>query len=134
MRTFTVAEANALIPRIEELFARLRRIREESRPSQEELTRIDQGKRSNGVDHTEEVRALRGRLDAVIEEMNSILRQIADLGCEIKDVEQGLVDFPCQRGERIVYLCWKSGEDRIGFWHEISAGFAGRQPLTGDEP
>lgn len=128
-----MAEANALIPRIEELFARLRTIRQGTRPAQEALARIEQGKRSNGADHSQEVRELRSHLDAAVDEMNTLLREISELGCEIKDVEQGLVDFPHQRGGRVVYLCWRSGEDRIRFWHEISAGFAGRQPLSGDE-
>lgn len=128
-----MAEANALIPSLEETFARLRNVREAARPSQEALARIEEGKRANGADHSHEIRELQSKLKSAADEMNSLLREIGDLGCEVKDVEQGLVDFPHQRGDRLVYLCWKSGEDRIRFWHELSTGFAGRKPLTGDE-
>ncbi|MGH2458412.1 MAG: DUF2203 domain-containing protein [Chloroflexota bacterium] len=133
MRLFTVAEANALIPRIEERFARLRTIRQASQPAQEALARIERGKRSNGADHSQEIRELRSHLDTAIDQMNALLAEIGELGCEVKDVESGLVDFPHQREGRVVYLCWRSGEDRIRFWHEVSTGFAGRQPLTSDE-
>jgi hypothetical protein len=49
---------------------------------------------------------------------------------EIKDPYTGLVDFPCRQDNREVYLCWKLGEDKLDWWHEIDAGFAGRQPLA----
>lgn len=133
MRLFTVAEANALIPRLEESFDRLRRVRDEAQPSRERLSRLEEKTRSNGADHTREARQLRSRVESLIGEMNAILQEITALGCEVKDVDQGLVDFPHRREGRIVYLCWKLGEDRIRFWHELSTGFAGRQPLPDEE-
>jgi hypothetical protein len=51
------------------------------------------------------------------------------MGCELKGIEEGLIDFPSPREGRTVYLCWKLGEDSIGSWHELDTGFAGRQPL-----
>ena len=51
------------------------------------------------------------------------------LGVEIKDLDRGLCDFPALREGRVVYLCWVFGEDDIEWWHDIEAGFAGRQPL-----
>lgn len=133
MRLFSVAEANELIPQLEEMFARLRGIREQAQPTQDALIEIERTKRSNGVDHSQEIRELRGRLDAAAAEMNALLQEISELGCEVKDAEQGLVDFPHRREGRVVYLCWKQGEERIRFWHELSTGFAGRQPLRSDE-
>ena len=59
----------------------------------------------------------------------STAEQITVRGIEIKDLNQGLIDFPSLRGDRIVYLCWRLGEDRIGYWHELDAGFAGRTPI-----
>jgi hypothetical protein len=47
----------------------------------------------------------------------------------LRDLDRGLVDFPALRDEREVYLCWVEGEDEIAFWHELEAGYAGRQPL-----
>jgi hypothetical protein len=70
------------------------------------------------------------------EESGLRLRQAAEeiegLGCLLKDLDIGLVDFPCRLGEREVYLCWKMGEPNIQFWHDIEEGFAGRKPLDKD--
>ncbi len=57
----------------------------------------------------------------------TLLHRLQDLGVEVKDVEMGLVDFRCVRNGKEVYLCWKYGEDSVQFWHEIEAGFQGRQ-------
>ena len=58
-----------------------------------------------------------------------LLQQVKDMGVVVKDVEKGLCDFPYVRNGRVVYLCWHLGEDSINFWHDIEAGFAGREPL-----
>jgi hypothetical protein len=58
-----------------------------------------------------------------------LLQQIRDMGVLLKDVDRGLCDFPYMKGGRVVYLCWHLGEETIGYWHEIEAGFAGREPL-----
>ena len=58
------------------------------------------------------------------------LEKLEKTGCIIKDLEQGLVDFYCRFEGRDIFLCWKIGEDRIKAWHEINAGFAGRQTIV----
>lgn len=58
-----------------------------------------------------------------------LLQQVKDMGVHIKDVDKGLCDFPYMRNGRVVYLCWHLGEDTITHWHDIEAGFAGREPL-----
>jgi hypothetical protein len=55
--------------------------------------------------------------------------ELEQLGVELKDPITGLVDFRARRGEAEVYLCWRLGEDRVGHWHDLEAGFAGRQAL-----
>jgi hypothetical protein len=65
------------------------------------------------------------------------LQRIQETGCLVKDLDVGLIDFPAMREGREIYLCWKLGEGRIGFWHGVEEGFAGRKPLEddgGDEP
>lgn len=57
------------------------------------------------------------------------LEKLEKIGCIIKDLEQGLVDFYCKFEKRNIFLCWKLGEDKIKAWHEIDAGFAGRKPI-----
>ena len=58
-----------------------------------------------------------------------LLQQVKDMGVHVKDVDKGLVDFPYMRNGRVVYLCWHLGEDTITHWHDIEAGFSGREPL-----
>jgi hypothetical protein len=55
--------------------------------------------------------------------------QINALGAEVKSLEEGLLDFPARRGDEIVLLCWKLGEDEIHYWHRTDEGFAARKPL-----
>lgn len=133
MQLLSVAEVNALIPRLEQIFEEIAGLRERARPLQEAIEQLDRQIRSNGVDHSAEQGALQRQLDALTTELTDLLGEIATLGGEVKDLDLGLVDFPHQRQGRIVYLCWRRGEDRVRFWHDLSAGFAGRQPLAEDE-
>ena len=61
--------------------------------------------------------------------LDKLLHRILDTGAQVKDINTGLLDFPALRNGHEVYLCWKYGEDQIAFWHEVDAGFAGRQPI-----
>ncbi len=61
--------------------------------------------------------------------LQELSTEIGSAGCHIKDLEGGLIDFPTIWEGREVYLCWKLGESEVGFWHEVDAGYAGRQPL-----
>jgi hypothetical protein len=64
-----------------------------------------------------------------VSDLQKAVLQIQETGCVVKDLEVGLVDFPSLRDGEEVYLCWKRGEERIGFYHGIHEGFAGRKPL-----
>jgi hypothetical protein len=57
------------------------------------------------------------------------IREIGALGGQVKDLDEGLVDFPARRGDEDVLLCWKLGEDEVSYWHGADEGFAGRRPL-----
>jgi len=61
--------------------------------------------------------------------MGEVLDQIGRLGVIVKDADEGLLDFPHLREDREVFLCWKKGEKEVKFWHELNAGYKGRQPL-----
>jgi hypothetical protein len=65
------------------------------------------------------------------EAMAEAISQIESLGCFLKDVDQGLVDFPFDNGDEIAFLCWQYGEPSLIAWHSIEGGFSGRQPLPG---
>lgn len=71
---------------------------------------------------------------ALAAELEHFHRELSELGVEFKDYTLGLVDFPAEQDGRPVYLCWRLGEPAVEFWHELQAGYSGRQPiLTGDE-
>jgi hypothetical protein len=76
-----------------------------------------------------EINRKKTQRDKLAEELARTVDEIQQTGCLVKDLETGLVDFPSWRGGEKVYLCWKLGEARIGYWHGIEEGFAGRKPL-----
>lgn len=123
-------EANALLPQLIRQFERLREIRLVAQDVREELADLEIRARSNGWDHADELRGLRSRLEEIYQEGRAVVEEITALGCDVKSVEEGLVDFPAMCGQRIVYLCWKFGENEICYWHELDAGFAGRRALN----
>ena len=72
--------------------------------------------------------------EKIAEQLSRTVDEIQQTGCVVKDLDTGLVDFPSLRGGEKVYLCWKLGEERIGYWHGIEEGFAGRKPLDDAQP
>ncbi len=63
-------------------------------------------------------------------EIRALLQEVAEMGIEVKSLDDGLIDFPSVRRGREIYLCWKLGDgDRISWWHELHTGFAGRRPI-----
>ena len=122
-RYFTEEEANALLeellPDIELLISTRNRIVE----IQPEFDSGLQKALGNGGSHaTGELLILMGRIQRLVE-------RIQRTGALVKNLEQGLLDFPAEREGRTVYLCWQYGEPTVAHWHDIDAGFAGRQPL-----
>jgi len=85
-----------------------------------------------------ELNRKKNQREKVAEQLTRAVEEIQQIGCLVKDLETGLVDFPSLREGEKVYLCWKLGEARIGYWHGIEEGFAGRKPLdeaeAEDEP
>jgi hypothetical protein len=83
------------------------------------------------VDRTE-VREARERRDHAAGSLRQVLEEVQELGCVVKDLDIGLVDFPTLFQGREVYLCWKLGEPAIAFWHGVDEGFAGRKAIDQD--
>ena len=130
MRYFTAEEANAALeevrPLTEELVAH-RRALAELQERQVSLTGRIAG---NGGDlDPRELEEVRERLDEQVTGIAGCVARIHELGALVKDLDQGLVDFPARRGEEDVLLCWRLGEEEIGFWHGFEEGFSGRKPL-----
>ena len=122
-KLFTVEEANALLPRLKELLDDLAIHRDALREKAAHLEPILQAAKTNGG----------GRVGSEygVEAYNLYLaiERIRELGVLLKDLDMGLLDFPHERDGRVVFLCWHPPEERVGYWHEIEAGYAGRQPL-----
>ena len=75
--------------------------------------------------------ACKARRDTATEQLREVVERVSDIGCLVKDLDSGLVDFPTLLGGREVYLCWKRGERAIAFWHG-DEGFAGRKPVDAE--
>ena len=131
-KLFRLEEANAFVPRLESLVARLQR---GALQLQEEMTGLASETGVAVADLTaEELVRRRPAARALIEELDGIVREIEASGAHLKDVKLGLVDFPTERDGEIIYLCWQSGEPEVAFWHRMEDGFSGRQPLPGSTP
>jgi hypothetical protein len=130
-RVFTLEEANELLPRLRSLLQDLRSARERLLDAQSKLAdRIHGGARTNGhVTPGGEVDQLNATSREAQADLGRAVAEIASLGCELKDPEQGMVDFRTMREGRIVYLCWLIHEPEVLYWHEIDGGYRGRQPL-----
>ena len=122
-RYFTLEEANQCIPELIDEISLLREIRAQLSALHAEITPLLEVVSSNGGSkHTPE-------LLKSTERFQEILDRIEARGCHLKGLDPGLVDFPHLRNGKEVYLCWRMGEKRIRYWHEIEDGFEGRQSL-----
>ena len=120
---FTPEEANATLPQLKPLVGELLSYRKEIIAARAELGPVLESAEFNGGSRrASEVVELFRRTERCVQRIHA-------LGCVLKDINQGLVDFPSRRDGRQVLLCWKHGEDSVGFWHDTESGFAGRQPL-----
>lgn len=85
--------------------------------------------RSSDDDEPDELRLIRLRMQGLIDQMQAGVARIDALGITLRDIESGLIDFPALASGRQIWLCWRLGEDEVGWWHELSTGFSDRRPL-----
>ena len=133
MRHFTPEEANAALaevrPLVEQLVAK-RREHVDALARQEDLERKIKG--NGGGIPPAELAAASAEVDAVARWLARLVDEIGEHGAEVKDLDEGLIDFPALRRGETVLLCWQLGEDEIRYWHGLEDGFAGRRPLPLD--
>ncbi|MBL8171466.1 MAG: DUF2203 domain-containing protein [Acidobacteria bacterium] len=122
MKLFSVEEANALVPELRRQWQRVDAARAQMRRLAPEVKLASENTGGGGTAYGV---LYANALDVFMTSVQGLL----ELGIEIKDFDRGLCDFPHLRDGRVVYLCWQKGEDRIEWWHDTDAGFAGRQPL-----
>jgi hypothetical protein len=125
-KLFSIAEANALLPRLREILQELRGLVDQAERLEIEVGAAEAKLRTNG--HTVSSEPYQRRA-AARASLNALIAQVHELGIELKDPRSGLVDFPHERDGEVVYLCWKLDEAEVAYWHPIETGFAGRQPL-----
>jgi hypothetical protein len=131
MKLFTLDEAQSLVPVLESLLKRGIDAKNDAEKIQAEIQALQQRIFMSGgmrVDIGKVGRQVSER-DARIQRAKDAVEEIDAIGVQIKDLDIGLLDFPCKLGDEVVLLCWKMGEARITHWHTVESGFAGRQPL-----
>lgn len=128
-RIFSIEEANRTLPLVRSVVTDVVREYAELAGMAREYKAL-RVRKDRTADHEERLNHLKQAMHARSAEIDAYVTELAEIGCEMKDLETGLVDFAAEMDDRRVFLCWKLGEDRVDFWHEVTAGFRGRQPLT----
>jgi hypothetical protein len=131
MKTFSLDEAQSLLPILESLLRRAIDAKESAGMIEAELQMLSQNIFLSGgmlVDVASVARK-RWAQRAAVQQAQDAVQEIDSIGVPVKDLDKGLLDFPCQLGEQTVLLCWQLGEPMIKFWHTLESGFQGRQPL-----
>jgi hypothetical protein len=130
-RTFTREQAEALLPEVDRLLAEALAFAESLASTEKEAQAAQWKPRANGKVHAEgSGRAPEASRRSVARQLRQVIERIQSMGIVVRDIRSGLIDFPSMRDGRIVNLCWRRGEPlEIRWWHEVEAGFGGRQPL-----
>ncbi len=133
-KRFTLPEAESLLPRVEPLLRDAMAMKAEFQGAERALQAINERIILAGgilLDRTTAIEA-RSRREVAGARLKSLVQQLQEYGCVVKDLDIGLLDFPSEFGGVEVYLCWKLGEDGIGFWHGVDEGFRGRKAIDDD--
>ena len=131
MKTFTIDEAQSLLPLLESLLKRAIEGKQAAQQIEEQISEL--GRRihaSGGMRvNVSEVGRQRSEMEAHLKRVRETIAEIDAIGVQVKDVDTGLLDFPCRMDDQVVLLCWRMGETAIEHWHTIEDGFKGRKPL-----
>lgn len=121
-RHFTREEANALVPGLTELLGQLRDAKDELTDAEAHEALSEAAPANGGGEEGRQV-------GVAFLEVRRLLETVERSGIVLRDIDRGLVDFPALVEDREVYLCWELGEDDVAHWHDLDAGYDGRQPL-----
>ena len=132
-KIFSVEEANRMIPFLEQAVGSLAAAGREVASLQNEIQVLGAIETSGATSRNLDVRDLRekeARCARLFEEFRAGLNDLASRGCILRDLDLGLVDFYTMAKDRVVCLCWRSGEPCVTHWHPTDEGFSGRRPLA----
>lgn len=125
MKLFTIQEANALLPSVRLILAKIQRAHRRLTQYRDEARKAAEAAEQGGGGIEDGV-----AYAIVLTDLTTEMSELDTLGVQLKDFERGLIDFPSLRDGRVVLLCWQMGEgDELEWWHDVDAGFAGRTPL-----
>ena len=127
-RIFTLEEAERTLPLLRRILTDLRAEHRVWQDTGAEYELLSAGARP-GVAESEAALAMRRLVTESAERIKAYLDEIQAIGCLFKGFDAGLIDFYTLREDRLVFLCWRVDEDHITHWHEVDAGFSGRQPI-----
>jgi hypothetical protein len=122
-----------MLPQLESSLRELQALHTELSDCERELNETHTRIAGNGHLPLDDLASLPERAADLSRRLSERGRDVAESGVIIKDLDMGLLDFPTLREGHEVYLCWRLGEERIGWWHEVDAGLSGRQPLDDDD-
>jgi hypothetical protein len=131
MKTFTLDEAQSLLPVLESLLKRAIEGKQSAEEVDSGLTDLMRRIYLSGgmrVD-VSKVSKLRAEMESHLQRVRESIAEIDSIGVQVKDLEAGLLDFPCRVDDQVVLLCWRMGEPTIEHWHTTDTGFKDRQPL-----
>lgn len=134
-KLFTLPEANEALAVVGPLLEDLAESKRGLDVVHTSLLRLTPHQRENG--HRLNAIGLEQQMEKLVDRLARGIRDIELMGIELKDIDTGLIDFPALHRGRVIYLCWRLGEESIAYWHEITTGFAGRRPiaeLSGEAP
>jgi hypothetical protein len=133
VRHFTPDEANAALAQVRPLVARMVERRREHVAALERQEQLEERIRGNGGGiPPAELAEAAAEVERLERELARAVDDIVQLGVQVKDLDEGLIDFPALRRGETVLLCWRLGEAEVAYWHTLDAGFAGRRPLPLD--
>jgi hypothetical protein len=130
-RTFTLDEAHTLLPILESLLKQAIQSKKTIEEVDAEVQQLSQRIFMNGgtLVNVVNVAQRKAAREKAVQRIKDSVAEIDATGVQVKDLDIGLLDFPCNVDGEIVLLCWKLGEAKIAFWHDTTSGFAGRQPI-----
>src|SRR5437660_852914 len=131
MKTFTIEEAHRLLPVLKSLLQRAMEGKQLIEQVEKEFQDLNHRILLSGglfVD-VPKVARRRAERDKAVQNTKDAMAEVEAIGVQIKDLDIGLLDFPCVVDDQIILLCWKFGEEKIGFWHGLEEGFRGRKPI-----
>lgn len=123
-RFFNLEQANAALEIIRPLVKQILGVRQEILKQQPEVWPVMEKSAGNGGN------LVASQLVGEFERLDTLVRRVQETGALLKDINTGLVDFLSIREGHEVFLCWQYDEDGVSYWHDLNAGFAGRQPIT----